>query len=108
MSLPKIHPETILATIGKLHTMTPNEYTSETLDTMREDGNEQLAQAMASMGMAFIEGIGDVIPEDADPLHVAAYSAEIMMAYTSLMYRVMRSQAEANELNEAWDKVGLE
>ena len=104
MSLPKIHPETILATIGKLHTMTPNEYTSETLDTMREDGNEQLAQAMASMGMAFIEGVSEIIPEDADPLQVAAYSAEIMMAYTSLMYRAMRSQAEANELNEAWSE----
>ena len=108
MNLPKIQPETILATIGKLHTMTPNEYTSETLHAMKEDGNEQLAQAMASMGLAFLEGIEDVIPADADPLCVAAYSAEIMMAYTSVMYRTMRSQVEANELNEAWDKVGLE
>ena len=102
MTIPQINESTILATISKMHTQTPNEFTSDSLIKMSEEGNEDLAGALAAMGLAFMQHAEDAIEAGTSVEHIVGSTAEIMMAYSMLVYRIMSAQIEADELNEAW------
>ena len=102
MTIPRIHESTILATISKMHTQTPNEFTSDSLIKMHADGNEDLAGALAAMGLAFMQHAEDAIESGASIENLMGSTSEIMMAYSVLVYRIVSAQIEADELNEAW------
>ena len=102
MTIPQINESTILATISKMHTQTPNEFTSDSLIKMCEEGNAELASALASMGLVFMQQAEQAIESGAGMEHMMASTSEIMMAYSMLVYRMMSAQIEADELNEAW------
>ena len=102
MNIPRIHESTILATISKMHTQAPIEFTSDSLIKMHADGNEELAGALAAMGLAFIQHADSAIEAGTSVEHIMGSTAEIMMAYSMLVYRIMSAQIEADELNEAW------
>ena len=102
MAIPLISESTILATISKMHTQTPNEFTSDSLIKMCEEGNAELASALASMGLVFMQQAEQAIESGAGMEHMMASTSEIMMAYSMLVYRIMSAQIEADELNEAW------
>ncbi len=102
MTIPQIHESTILATISKMHTQAPNEFTSDSLIKMHADGNEELAGALAAMGLAFMQHAEDAIESGVSVEHLMGSTSEIMMAYSMLVYRIMSAQIEADELNEAW------
>jgi len=102
MTIPQIHESTILATIAKMHTQSPNEFTSDSLIKMSEEGNEELAGALATMGLVFIQHAEQAIESGTSIEHLMGISSEIMMAYSMLVYRIMSAQIEADELNEAW------
>ena len=102
MTIPQISESTILATISKMHTQSPNDFTRESLIKMSEEGNEDLAGALASMGLVFMREAEQAIESGASMEHLMASTSEIMMAYSMLVYRIMSAQIEADELNEAW------
>lgn len=102
MTIPLISESTILATISKMHTQSPNDFTHESLIKMSEEGNEHLAGALASMGLIFMQQAEQAIESGASMEHMMASTSEIMMAYSMLVYRIMSAQIEADELNEAW------
>jgi hypothetical protein len=102
MAIPQISESTILATISKMHTQEPNDFTHESLLKMAEDGNEHLAGALASMALVFMQHADEAIESGVSADHLMATTSEIMMAYSMLVYRIMSTQIEADELNEAW------
>jgi len=102
MAIPLISESTILATISKMHTQSPNDFTHESLIKMCEEGNAELASALASMGLVFMQQAEQAIESGAGMEHMMASTSEIMMAYSMLVYRIMSTQIEADELNEAW------
>ena len=102
MTIPQISESTILAAISKMRTQPPNEFTSDSLIKMSEEGNEDLAGALASMGLVFMEQAEQAIELGVSVDHLMATTSEIMMAYSMLVYRIMSAQIEADELNEAW------
>ena len=102
MTIPQISESTILATISKMHTQSPNDFTHESLIKMSEEGNEDLAGALASMGLVFMQETEQAIELGMSVDHLMARTSEIMMAYSVLAYRIMSAQIEADELNEAW------
>ena len=102
MSLPQIKIDTIHATMEKMMQSTPMEYIDESLSDMVEDGNEELASCLAYIGKTMIDELPKLEGMDSDM--IATYSTQTMMAYASLVYRVMKSQIEANELEEVWGK----
>ena len=102
MTIPQISESTILATISKMHTQSPNDFTHESLIKMSEEGNEDLAGALASMGLVFMQEAEQAIELGMSVDHLMARTSEIMMAYSMLVYRIMSAQIEADELNEAW------
>ena len=102
MTIPQISESTILATISKMHTQSPNDFTHESLIKMSEEGNEHLAGALASMGLVFMQHAEQAIESGASIEHLMASTSEVMMAYSMLVYRMMSAQIEADELNEAW------
>ena len=102
MTIPQISESTILATISKMHTQSPNDFTHESLIKMSEEGNEHLAGALASMGLVFMQHADEAIESGVSVDHLMATTSEIMMAYSMLVYRIMSAQIEADELNEAW------
>jgi hypothetical protein len=69
---------------------------------MCEEGNAELASALASMGLVFMQQAEQAIESGAGMEHMMASTSEIMMAYSMLVYRIMSTQIEADELNEAW------
>tara|TARA_R110002074_G_scaffold186672_1_gene352065 strand:+ start:1036 stop:1347 length:312 start_codon:yes stop_codon:yes gene_type:complete len=102
MTIPQISESTILATISKMRTQSPNDFTRESLIKMSEEGNEDLAGALASMGLVFMQEAEQAIESGMSADHLMAGTSEIMMAYSMLVYRIMSAQIEADELNEAW------
>jgi hypothetical protein len=108
MSLPQIKIETINATMDKMMQDTPTAYIGETLHCMVEDGNEELASCLAFVGKTLMDEMAEVDTGGLDSESLGGFAAEFSLAYASMVYRIMKSQIEANELNEAWDKVGLE
>ena len=102
MAIPQVHESTILATISKMHMQSPNDFTHESLLKMHEDGNEDLASALATMGLVFMQHAESAIESGASVEHLMGSTSEIMMAYATLVYRIMSAQIEADELNEAW------
>tara|TARA_R110001599_G_C11804302_1_gene615239 strand:- start:203 stop:463 length:261 start_codon:yes stop_codon:yes gene_type:complete len=85
-----------------MRTQSPNDFTRESLIKMSEEGNEDLAGALASMGLVFMQEAEQAIESGMSADHLMAGTSEIMMAYSMLVYRIMSAQIEADELNEAW------
>jgi hypothetical protein len=54
------------------------------------------------MGLVFLQHAEQAIESGASVEHLMGSTAEIMMAYSMLVYRIMSAQIEADELNEAW------
>lgn len=108
MSLPQIKIETINATMEKMMQDSPTAYIGESLHCMVEDGNEELASALAYVGKTLMSEMAELDSAELDRERLVAFVAEFSLTYASMVYRIFKAQLEANELNEAWDKVGLE
>ena len=102
MSLPQIKIETINATMDKMMQVSPTDYIGETLHGMVEDGNEELASCLAYVGKTLISEMAEIDTDTIEPERLCSFAAEFSLAYASMVYRIMKSQLEANELSEAW------
>jgi len=101
MAIPIIKEETIIAVASKAMTQDPHTYSSGRFKDLSENGQECLADALATTATAFGDMLAAKFPIDEDSRKEVAIIMTLAVAAASCMaFDMINAQIEADDLKE--------
>ena len=101
MAIPIVKEETIIAVASKAMTQDPEKYSRGRLQDLSENGQEYLADALATTAHAFGDMLAAKMPvDDSIRKDVAGIMTLAVAAASCMAFDMINAQIEANDLKE--------